>query len=204
MDLPGDPRVLYIRATAEACLGADGSLFDGLIADSAAADKLKTFLDGGVCCWCRCTGSAGWRRHLSVPLVGCVRHPVPRPLIGPLPSRRTCVAHAGAPALLLCLHDLQARAATAPTSRWAFVLGRRLCGTGLCRTRAALLAPSPLCAWDAWQVLFFCMAHCWRRLCPQVCYESGKPAALHRCGWRGEPVSRRPGRRAVHARHKRR
>lgn len=48
MDLGSDPRVRFIRSTAETCLGADGSLFDALIADQGASNQLQKFLDGGM------------------------------------------------------------------------------------------------------------------------------------------------------------
>lgn len=47
MELANDPRVLYIRTTAEACLDADSPLFDALITDKEASSKLQRFLEGG-------------------------------------------------------------------------------------------------------------------------------------------------------------
>ena len=49
MDLDDDPRVRYIRSTAEACLDAEESLFQASITDEGAASQLKKFLDGGKC-----------------------------------------------------------------------------------------------------------------------------------------------------------
>ena len=47
METGADPRVDFIKAAAEACLGASGPLFDGLIADAEPAGRLAAFLEGG-------------------------------------------------------------------------------------------------------------------------------------------------------------
>lgn len=47
MELDADPRVAFLRTTAEVALGTEGALFQALIDEPDAASQLGTFLAGG-------------------------------------------------------------------------------------------------------------------------------------------------------------